>query len=218
MNLLILFASSFGTGFSGAAMPGPLLFATMRWSVQRGRWVGPLVTLGHMAVELPLMVAIVLGLGGVLSANRFVGWVGLAGGAMLLLMGAMMLRAAPSVSLPPRNEEAKAEGGRIELWRIVGTGALTSVSNPYFPLWWATIGLNFLAQAALAGVTGYAVFYVGHVLADLVWYSAVSGSIHRGRRLLSDRGYRWLIGSCGLLMAGFGIFFAVRGYDFLTRI
>jgi threonine/homoserine/homoserine lactone efflux protein len=193
MELAALFALAFGTGFSGAAMPGPLLFATVRWSVQRGRWVGPLVTLGHMVVEVPLMVAIVLGLGKVLSADRFVGIVGLAGGTVLLAMGVMMTRAAPRAALPPR--DGGTEGRvRIELWRIVSTGALTSLANPYFPLWWATVGLNFLALAAPAGLEGYSVFYAGHVLADLVWYSAVSESMHRGRRLLSDRGYRWLIG------------------------
>ena len=216
MNLLALFGMAFGVGFSGAVAPGPVLFATVRWSARRGRWVGPIVTLGHMIVEVPLMAAVVLGLGAVLRAPRFVGIVGLAGGAVLLAMGVLMVRGAPRASLPPRDD---ASEGRetIELWRIAATGALTSLSNPYFPLWWSTVGLNLLAQAAPAGLVGYSVFYVGHVLADLVWYSAVSESMHRGRRLMSDRGYRWLIGGCGVLMAAFGVFFAVRGYGFLTR-
>ena len=216
MDLPALFAFAFGTGFTGAVAPGPVLFATVRWSAQRGRWVGPMVVVGHMIVEVPLMAAVVLGLGNVLSADRFVGIVGLAGGAMLLAMGALMVRAAPRASLPP-TDGAGEGGGKTELWRIVGTGALTSLSNPYFPLWWATAGLNFLAQAAPAGLVGYSVFYVGHVLADLVWYSAVSESMHRGRLLLSDRGYRRLVGACGVLMAAFGVFFAVRGYGFLAR-
>ena len=216
MNLAALFAFAFGTGFTGAVAPGPVLFATVRWSVQRGRWVGPLVTLGHMIVEAPLMAAVVLGLGKVLSADRFVGLVGLAGGAVLLAMGAMMVRTAPAVTLPPR--EGDAEGReRIALWRIVATGALTSLSNPYFTVWWATVGLTLLARAAPAGLAGYSVFYVGHVMADLVWYSSVSESMHRGRRLMSDRAYRWLVGGCGVLMAGFGVLFAIGGYRFLTR-
>jgi threonine/homoserine/homoserine lactone efflux protein len=211
-----LFGMAFGTGFSGAVMPGPVLFATVRWSAQRGRWVGPIVTLGHMIVEVPLMAAVVLGLGEVLKASRFVGIVGLVGGAVLLTMGLLMVRGAPRASLPP--EAGAGDGlGTIGLRRIAATGALTSLSNPYFPLWWATVGLNFLAQAAPAGLVGYSVFYAGHVLADLVWYSAVSESMHRGRRLMSDRGYRRLIGACGVLMAAFGVFFAVRGYGCLTR-
>ncbi|NLW49629.1 MAG: LysE family transporter [Candidatus Brocadiaceae bacterium] len=214
MALPALFALAFGTGFTGAVAPGPVLFATVRWSARRGRWVGPAVTLGHMIVELPLVVGVVLGLGGLLKADLFVAVVGLAGGTTLLAMGVSMAWTARRASLPS-NADDDPDGGRIELGRIAAAGALTSLSNPYFPLWWATVGLSFLAQAAPAGPAGYAVFYTGHVLADLVWYSAVSESMHRGRRLLSDRGYRRLVGACGLLMAAFGVFFAVRGYGFL---
>ena len=91
MDLSALFALAFGTGFTGAVAPGPVLFATVRWSAQRGRWVGPLVVVGHMVVEVPLMAAVVLGLGEVLTAERFVGIVGVAGGAVLMAMGALMV-------------------------------------------------------------------------------------------------------------------------------
>jgi len=216
LDLSALFALAFGTGFTGAVAPGPVLFATVRWSAQRGRWVGPLVVVGHIVVEIPLMAAVVLGLGEVLTADRFVGIVGVAGGAVLVALGALMVRSAPGASLPPRAAAAGPQGATGVL-RIISAGAVTSLSNPYFPLWWATVGLNFLAQAAPSGLMGYSVFYVGHVLADLVWYSAVSESIHRGRRLLSERGYRRLMGACGVLMAAFGLLFAAHGYGFLAR-
>jgi threonine/homoserine/homoserine lactone efflux protein len=215
LNLPALFGIAFLTALSGVLMPGPVLFATVRWSAQHGRWVGPLVVIGHAVVEVPLMIAIVVGLGAVLARDTFVGCVGLAGGAALLVMGALMLRAAPGLTLPDRAGDADGNAPFSAL-SVVASGALTSVANPYFTLWWATVGLNFLAQAKPFGPLGYAVFYVGHVLADLVWYGAVSESIHRGRRLLADRNYRLLIGVCGALLVGFGLYFGWRGRLFLT--
>lgn len=214
MSLPLLFAIAFTAALSGALMPGPVLFATVRWSAERGRWVGPAVVAGHAAVELPLMAALVLGLGAVLAQPLFTGIVGLAGAAALLAMGVVMLLAVPDLRLP-RPAEAGAAPPAPGYGRIVAAGALTSVSNPYFPLWWGTVGLNFLAHARAFGLAGYAVFYAGHVLADLAWYMAVAESMHHGRRLLSDRAYRWLVGVCAALLVGFALFFGYRGWTFL---
>jgi threonine/homoserine/homoserine lactone efflux protein len=209
----LLFAMAFGTAFSGAVVPGPVLFSTVRWSARYGRLVGPLIVLGHAVVELPIVLAAALGLGEVLTRPRFLAAVGLAGGAMLVVLGAQMLLGLPRMSLPRRQDAAAGDG--VSVGRIVWAGALTSISNPYFPLWWATVGLNFIAQAERFGLIGYAVFYVGHILADLVWYSSVAESMHHGRRLLSDRSYRRLVGACALLLVAFGLYFATRGWGFL---
>lgn len=214
MGLALLFGMAFVTALSGALMPGPVLFATVRWSAQHGRAVGPLIVAGHAVVEAPLVVAIILGLGGVLSGHAFVGVVGLAGGLVLLVMGGLMLAAVPRLSLPQRSSEQSGDAS-LGAGKIVAAGAFTSVSNPYFTLWWATVGLRLLAQAEPFGAPGYVVFYVGHVLADLVWYGAVSESLHHGRRLLSDRGYRRLVAGCAVLLIGFAAYFAYGGWSFL---
>lgn len=213
MTPALLFAMAFGTAFSGAVVPGPLLFATVRWSARYGRLVGPLIIVGHAIVELPIVLAAAVGLGELMTRPGFLAAVGLAGGAMLIVLGIGMLRRLPRVRLPRRQEAGRAES--VTVGRIIASGALMSVSNPYFPLWWATIGLNFIAHAERFGLIGYGVFYVGHILADLVWYASVAESMHHGRRLLSDRAYRGLVGACALLLVGFGLFFGIRGWGFL---
>ena len=195
-------------------MPGPVLFVTVRHSATYGRWVGPLVVIGHALVEVPLVAAVILGLDKLLGMDAFVGAIGLAGGAVLLVMGGAMLRAAPGLTLPsgPHSKNPRSEFRPL---KVIGSGALTSVSNPYFTVWWATVGLNFIAHAMPSGVLGYSVFYGGHILADLVWYSGVAESVHQGRRFLSDRSYRGLIGACAALLICFGAYFGYTGWDFL---
>jgi threonine/homoserine/homoserine lactone efflux protein len=209
VGLVTLAISAFVTALSGALMPGPVLFVTVRHGAAGGRWAGPLVVLGHAVVEIPLMLAIVLGLGELLRSGAFVGAVGLAGGGVLLVMAGGMLRSLPNLKLPGQREAAGGDGPDSST--VVAAGALTSLSNPYFFVWWATMGMRFLAGAAAFGMLGYVVFYCGHVLADLAWYAAVGESMHRGRRLLSNRVYRWLVGVLAVALAGFAVYFAADG-------
>ncbi|MFO8006520.1 MAG: LysE family transporter, partial [Candidatus Brocadiia bacterium] len=183
VGLAQLFVASFVTALSGVLMPGPVLFMTVRHSASEGCKVGPLIIAGHAVVEIPLMVAVVVGLRGLLARDVFVGVVGTAGGALLLVMSAMMLRSLPRLHLPGGAGAPAVDSPGV--LGLVAAGALTSVANPYFTLWWATVGMKFLAEAAAFTLLGYAVFYAGHISADLAWYGAVSESVHRGRRLLS---------------------------------
>jgi threonine/homoserine/homoserine lactone efflux protein len=214
MSLPMIFVTAFLTALSGALMPGPVLFVTIRHSAAGGRWAGPLVVLGHAVVEIPLMLAVVLGLKDVLSRSIFIGIVGLAGGGVLLAMSAGMLKSLPKLHLPGKGEPA---GDRPAALHVAAAGAVTSVSNPYFFLWWATAGLRLLAAAAVSGLPGYVLFYIGHILADLAWYTGVSESVHRGRRAMSDGAYRWLVGVLAVLLAGFAVWFGWDGLMHLLR-
>ncbi len=204
-----LFVAAFVTALSGALMPGPVLFVTVRHSAASGRRAGPLVVLGHAVVEVPLMAAVILGLRPLLESDAFVGAVGLAGGLLLGLMSVSMLRSLPELELPKKEDSGDSNGtGALG---VIGAGAATSLANPYFTIWWATIGMRFLAGAARFALAGYVVFYTGHVLADLAWYAGIAEAVHRGRRVLSDTHYRWLVGVCAVLLIVFALLFLHDG-------
>ncbi len=84
--------------------------------------------------------------------------------------------------------------------RAVRAGMVTSIANPYWPLWWATAGLAAILNAnelaagrGLASGLSLSSFYVGHIFSDLVWYSFVSFMIATGRKLFTEKSYRILI-------------------------
>ncbi|WP_319561717.1 LysE family transporter [Marispirochaeta sp.] len=199
-----LFAGSFFLAFSGAMMPGPLLTATIGAAAQRGPSAGPLFIVGHGILELGLVALIILGIGPFLTGIWTFITISLTGSCIMLYMAYSMFRSLPSLSLT-QNPEHHDYGS------LVGTGALLSVSNPYWTVWWGTIGLGLLLRAQNAGILGIASFFGGHILGDLVWYTAVSLAIWRGKRLLSDRMYRGLIALCGGVIAAFGIYFFISG-------
>ncbi len=65
------------------------------------------------------------------------------------------------------------------------------------------------------GVTGLVSFYVGHILADLVWFSLVAFAVASGRRIMSPRAYQGLIAVCGVFLLGLGGFFLYSGVGFI---
>jgi len=203
-TLFTIFASSFVIALSGALMPGPLLTATISESSRRGFWTGPLMIAGHAILELALVVALFLGLAPFFQMPAVFVVSALAGAVILIWMAAGMLRSLPTLRL-------SREGGQQKMNSPVLNGILMSVSNPYWIIWWATIGIGYIFYAWQYGLWGIAFFFAGHISADLAWYSFIAGAVARGRRLLTDRLYRRLIGLCALFLIGFAGYFAFAG-------
>ena len=204
-ELILLAAGSFVIALSGALMPGPLLTVTISESARRGAWAGPLLIVGHGILEGALVILVLGGLSAFLQRPGFTFASFLLGGVILVAMGGVMMRDAKSTDL---NTVTKGGGRRGNLLLL---GILGSVSNPYWIIWWATVGLGYLAAAIKFGVPGVAAFFAGHIAADLAWYSLVSVAVARGRALFSGRGYRRIIVGCGLFLILFGGWFLQEG-------
>ena len=205
---LDIFLGAFVIGFSGAMMPGPLLAYVVDESTHRGAGTGPLTILGHAMLEAVLVALLALGVGELLDRGWILATIAFFGGAVLLWMGAGMLRQAPRMTLA-------AAANRAGRMHPVVAGIVVSLSNPYWTFWWVSIGAGYVVLAAKYGMPGVATFFAGHILADLVWYTLVSGALAGGRRVMSDRVYRAIIFSCGLMLLGFGLWFLWNGFGFL---
>jgi threonine/homoserine/homoserine lactone efflux protein len=93
----------------------------------------------------------------------------------------------------------------------VARGAAVSLANPYWVIWWATIGLKLASDSIAIGPAGVGAFFLGHELADFAWYFAVALAVASGRRFLSDRVYRAMIGVCATFLLYLGVRFVVVG-------
>ncbi|MGE5398073.1 MAG: LysE family transporter [Chitinophagales bacterium] len=219
MDSLTIFTTSFLVALSGALMPGPVLTVTIGEAIRRGFIAGPLIMVGHAILELTLVLALITGLSTYLTAPTVVQTIGILGGGFLLFMGWGMIRdgikGRVSVSINPVAAAAKSTEDKAERipWvvSLPVTGILTSVSNPYWIIWWATVGLGYITVAIKAGTGGTVSFYSGHILADIAWYSLVAGIIASGRRFLTDRIYQGIIVLCGLFLLGLSVYFIYSG-------
>ncbi|MBT3295952.1 MAG: LysE family transporter [Verrucomicrobia bacterium] len=205
--LLTIFAGAFVVGLSGAMAPGPVLTVTISETLKRGFKAGPLIVLGHAILEIFLLVLIAAGIGPLLQnpvATTVILW---AGGLVLLWMGSQMLIKNRRMTEDAMN--AKAAGSA---YGPVLAGIVLSVSNPYWIIWWLTVGMGFVTQSLQFGIIGLLCFYVGHILADLAWYSLVSFSAAAGRRLCPPLVYRSIFVLCGSALVGLGCVFIVRAH------
>ena len=199
---VILFAvASFWVGLSGAMVPGPMLTVTISDSLKKGFRAGPLVVLGHYIAEITLMILLVLGLGWVIGSKMVTMIIGGIGGLMLIYIGY-------TIAKSPVPSEIPGDGEPVEKRGSILSGIVTSVSNPYFYLWWATIGWAFMLKGIeLAGIIGILSFLVGHWGADLAWYSLVSLFTSKGRHVLPGKRYRIIMIICGVFLVFLGIYF-----------
>ncbi|MCF6187812.1 MAG: LysE family translocator [Desulfobulbaceae bacterium] len=203
--LITIFCTSFLIALSGALMPGPLLTVTVSESSRRGAIAGPLMIFGHGLLELVLITALLLGAAPLLQRNDVFIFISLVGGALLLWMGFSMLRSLSGLRLDFDTGDTKSRN-------LVLAGILFSLANPYWLLWWASIGLGYVVYSVTFGIVGVMVFFLGHILADLAWYTLISFGVARGRRFFSDVFYRRLIGCCASFLVLFSGYFFYSGF------
>jgi len=212
MEIAALLLSVFLVSFSGAMMPGPVMTVTIAQAIHRGHLAGPLVSLGHGVVEASLVVLLALGLGQLFQLPLVAGTIGLLGGLLLLYMGLGMIRTPVPASITAAGPVGATGAG------LVAAGMLASVANPYWVLWWATIGADFLRRAYPHGALVIAAFFLVHFSVDLGWNSAVGSAVAAGRKLLTPGVYKGILGVCGVFLLGLGVYFLVSGIGSLQQL
>jgi threonine/homoserine/homoserine lactone efflux protein len=80
-----------------------------------------------------------------------------------------------------------------------------SATNPYFLLWWAVVGLGFVMQAhEQFGPVGVAVYFIGHISADFLWYGMISIVVGTSRQFVREKPYRFVMAILGCTLIFFG--------------
>jgi len=192
-----MFILAFALGLTGALAPGPTLLATINSSLAGGWSTGPKVTLGHMLSELVIFILIVAGLAEV--ARPYTTVVAAVGGAALIAFGLLTIAGSRTASLKVAPGASAASP--------YFAGFFTSVANPYFWIWWLTVGSTMVIAGLAGGILLACVFMAGHWCADAGWYTLVSSGVSRGSLLLSDTAYRLIIAACGIFLVLFGAYY-----------
>ncbi|MDP7240529.1 MAG: LysE family transporter, partial [Dehalococcoidia bacterium] len=136
------------------------------------------------------------------------------GGLFLLLMGWRMLR-DPAHGTPGLTGARHDTNRQSVSGPIVG-GILVSLSNPFWTVWWLTVGAAFIARSLELGLLGIGAFYLGHILSDYAWYSLVSVALASGRSLMTERIYSGIMLTSGAFLALMGVYFVITGANLLV--
>lgn len=194
-GLLLFLGEAVLISLSGVMAPGPLTAISVGKG-SKAPQTGALVALGHGMVEFPLMVMILYGLGALFKFPYTKGLISLLGGGFLFFTGLGMLQTA-------RTKEVTE--GRYHRSAVLA-GALLSLGNPYFLIWWATVGATLIVRSLGFGILGFGLFALAHWLCDLLWLSLLSVLSFKGGRFFG-RGFQR---ATFALSGGFLIFFGIK--------
>jgi threonine/homoserine/homoserine lactone efflux protein len=190
----------FVIGLTGALAPGPTLVATINASIAGDWTTGLKVSLGHAIVELFLVILILLGLATV--ALPYTTVIAGIGGIALVVFGILTIRGSRKATM--RTSEVQTIANPYM------AGLVTSAANPYFWIWWLSIGSAMVIAGLEGGLALAGAFMVGHWTADIAWYTLVSTGVSKGKTLFSDTVYQKIMGLCGIFLIIFGVYYLSR--------
>lgn len=189
MNLLAFLCEAVLISLSGVMAPGPVT-AVAIGKGSESPYAGALVSIGHGVVELPLMIALFYGFGYLLVFPYVTAVIGFLGGVVLIIMAVGMLRSINWVVVGP-----------VQVFRSsVMCGVLLTIGNPYFFVWWVTVGASLILRSAGFGVSAFFVFAVCHWLCDFAWCYFLSALSFRGGRFFGQSFQKIVFAVCGAFL------------------
>jgi threonine/homoserine/homoserine lactone efflux protein len=202
MNVLDFGIEVIALSASGVLAPGPLFFANLAYGTRHDKWSGIKVAYGHTAVELPLIIILAAGLFTFDTAKKYSSVVGLIGGIAILAFAGLQIA---SIIKEKRGHDTP---------NIVGSkgpfivGIALSALNPFFILWWFTVGLKLIADSAAFGVTtGVAILFVLHIWMDYAWLASTAYLASKGTFALKSKYYPTLLLGLIVVLMYYGVSF-----------
>lgn len=199
-EVIEILAMAFTIGLTGALAPGPTLVATVNSSLKSGWTAGPKVAMGHALVELFVFLLIVLGLAA--AAQQYSRLIAVLGGLALIAFGILTMEGSRKATLtaPATNT---AQNPYL-------AGLLTSAANPYFWIWWLSIGSAMVIDGLRGSLVLACLFMIGHWGADFGWYTLVSASLDKGKSVISEVNYKRILALCGCFLIVFGLYYLTK--------
>ncbi len=226
MSLWNIFAITFILGLGGAISPGALLTYTIFHALQRGKKAyipGLLISLGHAFIEILLILILLLGLAPLLNNSTILTGIGIVGGLILSIIGLLLLLQIiqqkvstdflkdasnnASNSEEISKNESSPQSSNNSKSPFLG-GILFLMSNPYWWLWWLTVGLGILLEndVSFAQPSTVFIFIIGKELGAILWYTGISIALGFSRNFLNKRVYLGILLICAVFMLGYGFF------------
>ncbi len=195
---------------SGVLAPGPLFFTNMIYGTRQGAKAGLKVAYGHTVVEMPLIVLLAAGLFTSAAAAQYAGTIGLVGGVGILGFAALQIA---NVVRKKNNLSAPAMTRTSNKSPFIAGIALTAF-NPFFLVWWFTVGLKLVADSATFGLaTGIVILFALHIWMDYVWLVGTAYLVSKGGSVLKSKYYPLLLAGLAAVLAYYGVTFVLQAFQ-----
>ena len=186
---------------SGVMSPGPLFAANITYGLREGVKAGIKIAIGHSIVELPLVI--LLGIG-VFSLEIFPEF-----RTIISIFGAITLFGFAGIQITTVLKKKKNILNKPKQGPIV-TGILLSALNPFFIVWWLTIGFKLISDAMLLwAFAGILIVFVLHIWMDFAWLGITAFLASKSKGIISNTNYKIIILGLSATLIYFGIVFLI---------
>ena len=184
---------------SGVMSPGPLFAANISHGLRDGAKSGIKMAIGHTIVEFPLVVLLGIGALSLEIFPEFRTLISIAGAVTLFVFAFMQIRTTL--------QEGKGIRSKPKQNPTV-TGIAFSALNPFFIVWWLTIGLKLITDAMLIwAFAGMLIMFVMHIWMDFAWLGGTAFLASKSTKIMSNQKYKALIIGLNGMLIYFGITF-----------
>ena len=184
---------------SGVMSPGPLFAANITYGLREGVKSGIKIAIGHSIVELPLVILLGIGVFSLEIFPEFRTIISIFGAITLFVFAGIQIK---TILKKNKNISIKPKQGPIV------TGILLSALNPFFIVWWLTIGFKLISDAMLIwAFAGILIVFVFHIWMDFAWLGITAFLASKSRKIISNRNYKIMILVLSLTLIYFGITF-----------
>jgi threonine/homoserine/homoserine lactone efflux protein len=200
--------AAFALGFALGAAPGPVQLLILTETAKRGFSGGVRVMLGANGTLFLVMVALAFGFSSLAPGEGLLRGLRVVGGGFLIYLAVDELRRV-------RREAGDPETAAAETPPTMGPttrGVVSVLLNPGAWIFFATTASAVVADATAdagrdAALAAALFMTIGVSLSDFTFTLLGSG----GRRLVGDRGLRWIRTALSIGLAAIGVAFVVQG-------
>ncbi len=189
---------------SGVLSPGPLFTANIFYGLKGGAKAGLKMAYGHTLVELPLVILLGLGAFSLETIPEFRTYIAIIGALGLFVFAGIQLKQIFKNRLEfiyePKHGPFLA-------------GILLSALNPFFIIWWLTIGFKLISDSLILwSFWGILIMFLLHIWMDYVWLSSTALVSSRISKILSNRNFKVLVVGLSVVLVYFGITFLIDAF------
>ncbi len=186
---------------SGVMAPGPLFAANISYGLREGAKSGVKMAIGHTIVEFPLVILLGIGVFSLEIFPEFRMIISVVGAITLFVFALVQIK---TVLQNNKNITSTPKHGSLV------TGIILSALNPFFIIWWLTIGFKLISDAMwIWAFSGIVIVFFLHIWMDFAWLGGISFLASKSSKILSNRNYKFIMIGLSLLLVYFGITFLV---------
>ncbi|MBC7131069.1 LysE family transporter [Candidatus Bathyarchaeota archaeon] len=210
MDVVQFIMSTVIISVSGAFSPGPLTASAVAVGARKIANGGFLVALGHMLFELPYVLVIALL---AIPVGAFIKNIYATYALTSFMFCFIIFFAYSNVKdgwMIIKTCRIRMPKNRMYMLNPILIGILLTALNPYFLLWWMSVGLPLVQVSVSMGFTYLLLMYMAHVWLDYLWLTIMGFAGEKSAEILKSKGY-------GLLLIGLGLLLAVFAADLSLR-